>query len=116
MPVERALLPEIDVTDQQDGDIEHHFYEAEPVCTGIASQVLKNVRPRVEKDRLHVEQDEYHRHEVKFHRKRFPRITRRGDPTLIGLLFRFIGAPPPDERRNEDQSTSEKGSNQQVYQ
>ncbi len=37
VPVERALLPEIDITDQENGYIYHHFYEAKPPRLNVAS-------------------------------------------------------------------------------
>jgi hypothetical protein len=37
MPVKRSLFPEIDVTNQENGNIDHHLYEAEPSCFYIAS-------------------------------------------------------------------------------
>ena len=41
MPVQRALFPKIQITDQQDGDVEHHLPEAVP------PQTAKNVGPGV---------------------------------------------------------------------
>src|ERR1700739_4678898 len=116
MPVERALLPEIDVSDKQNGDVQHHFYEPEPTRLHVSGQVLKYVCPGVKKNRLHVEQDEHHRHQVEFHGKRLARLPRWSDSAFIRLILGFTGTPPPNERRNQNQSTGEKGSNQQVYQ
>jgi hypothetical protein len=36
VPVERALLPEIDITDQENGYIYHHFYETKPPRLHVA--------------------------------------------------------------------------------
>lgn len=49
VPVQRALFPEIEVTNQQDGDVNHHFQKAVP------SQTAKNIGPWVKKDGFHIE-------------------------------------------------------------
>src|SRR5215475_1236819 len=49
MPVARALFPEIEVTDQQDGDVNHHLDKAIPAKTA------KNIGPGIKKNRFHVE-------------------------------------------------------------
>src|SRR5262249_49658213 len=101
MPVECALFPEIDISDQQNSYVEHHLHEAETChCLPGADHILEDVRPGVQKDRFHVEQNEHHRHQVKFYRERFARVPRWGHATLIGLLLKLVRPAPPDKRRN----------------
>src|SRR6516225_188609 len=116
MPVQRALLPEIDVSDQEDGDIKHHFYEAKPPRFHVASQILEDVRPWVKKDGLDVEENEHHGHQVELYGKRFASVARRRDPAFVGLLLGFVRAAPANERRNGNQHTGEYGGYKQVYQ
>src|SRR6516162_8574212 len=116
MPVQRALLPEIDVSDQENGDIKHHFDEAKPPRLHVASQIFEDVRPRVEKDGLDVEENEHHGHQVELNGKRLAGVACRGNPAFVGLLFRFVWAAPANERRNSDEQTGEYGGYKQVYQ
>src|SRR6476646_11383380 len=68
MPVERAFLPQIEVADQQDGDVDHHLHE--PVHADTRRYFYKvtvNVGPWIQKDGFHVEKNENHRDEIKSH-------------------------------------------------
>src|SRR5271155_6164566 len=97
MPVECTPLQEIDITDQQDGHIKHHFYEAEPACLWISGQILKDVSPRKQEYGLDIKQDKDHRHKIKFHRERLAGIPGRCYPAFIRLRFGFTGPPPTNE-------------------
>src|SRR5712692_702511 len=55
VPIQRALFPEIDVTRQQDQDVDQHLYEPEP------AQFAIDVGPGVQKDSLDIEQNEHNR-------------------------------------------------------
>ena len=49
VPVQRAFFPEIQVTDQQDGNVDHHLHKAVP------PQTAKDVGPGVQEDGFDVE-------------------------------------------------------------
>src|SRR5208283_2543988 len=97
MPVEGALLPEIDVSHQQDGHIKHHFYEAEPACFHVASQIFEYIRPRIKKNRLHIEQNEDHRHQVELYRKGLAGIPCGRYAAFVWLSLRLVRAAPADK-------------------
>src|SRR6266567_3113400 len=80
MPVQRALFPEIQITDQQDGYVEHHLPEAVP------PQTAKDVGPGVQEDGFHIEQNENHRHEVELDGEGFPRVTCGFHAAFVRLL------------------------------
>src|ERR1700744_2027124 len=106
MPVERAFFPQIDVTDQQDGDVDEHLYVAvDSKSVRYLEHIAINVGPRVQKDRLDVEQDEDHRDEIKLHRKWFARVAHGFDTALICGLFCAIWTSPPDQDGKTGQNT-----------
>src|SRR5208283_2221689 len=115
MPVECALLPEIDVSNQQNGYIQHHFDEAEPPHCGVVNQILENVCPRIEEYGLDVEQDEDHLHEIKLHRERLAGISRGCYATLVGLQLGLVWTAPSDERGNSQQCPCQYHVDQHVY-
>src|SRR5260370_243040 len=88
MPVQRALFPEIQITDQQDGYVEHHLPEAVP------PQTAKDVGPGVQEDGFHVEQNENHRYEVKFDRDGCARVACRFHAAFVRLLLGPAWPPP----------------------
>src|SRR6202012_1707159 len=109
MPVERAFFPQIDVTDQQDGDVDEHLYVAvNAKSMRYLEHIAVNVGPRVQKDRLDVEQDEHHRDEIKLHGKWFARITHRFHAAFIGGLFCAIWASPSDSNGQSRQNTGQR--------
>src|ERR1700733_4928232 len=97
MPVERAFFPQIDITDQQDGDVNEHLYIAvNAKSMRYLEHIAVNVGPRVQKDRLDVEQDKDHRDEIKLYRKRVVSIADRFHAAFIGGLFCAIWPSPAD--------------------
>ncbi len=92
VPVERPFLPEIEVTHQQDPDVEEHLHEAKP------PQRPEDKGPGIQEDGFHIEQNKYHGDQIELHGKRFARIARRRDAALIGLRFYFGGASPAHQR------------------
>src|SRR5882672_1421768 len=109
VPVQRALFPEIEVTDQQDGNVYHHFDKA------VQSQLAKYQRPRIQKNRFHIEQNKDHRHEVELYGKGFARVAGRLHTTFVGLLLGLVWAAPADQLRKARNRASKEGGNQQVY-
>src|SRR6266851_10186954 len=93
MPVQRTLFPKIEIADQQDRDVKHHFVKA------IPPEGAENHRPRVKKNRLHIEKNKNHRDQVKLHRKWLTGIAGRLHPALVSLLFGAIWPPPADQNR-----------------
>jgi len=97
MPVERALFPEIDVPNQQDGNVHEHLCEAiSPHLYRMPDHVPVNVSPGIQEDRFYVKQDKDHGYEVKLHGERLACVARRFHPALVSLLFSAIWAPPSD--------------------
>src|SRR5271157_5975766 len=115
MPVKCALLPEIDVSDQQDGNVKHHFYEPKPPRCCVMRQILENVRPGIEEYSLNVEQDEDHRYQVKLDGKGLAGIPRGRHTTFIRLHLGLVWAAPSDQRGNGQQGPRECHSDKQVY-
>src|ERR1700691_666587 len=100
MPVERAFFPQIDITDQQDRDVDEHLYVAvNAKGMRYLEHIAVNVSPRVQKNRLDVEQDKDHRDEIKFYRKGLVSVTDRFHAAFIGGLFCAIWPPPTDRNR-----------------
>src|SRR5579864_8520733 len=100
MPVERAFFPQIDIADQQDGDVDEHLYIAvNAKGMRYLEHIAVNVSPRVQKDRLDVEQDKDHRDEIKLYRKGLVCIADRFYAAFVGGLFGAIWASPPDRDR-----------------
>src|SRR5688572_30482110 len=62
-PLERALAPDVDVGDGENGDEDQELDETEP------AQLLEHDRERVEEDDLDVEEDEEHRRQVEADRE-----------------------------------------------
>jgi len=115
IPVECALLQQIDVTNQQDGDIDHHLYEAEPPRCNVTYQILENEGPGVKEDSFNIEQDEDHGNEVEFHGERLARVSGGRDSTLVRLLLRLAGTFPSHQGRKRDECSGKKCRHQQVY-
>jgi len=108
VPVQRALFPEIEVTNQQDGDVYHHFDKT------IQSQLAKHVGPRIQKNRFHIEQNENHRDQVKLYREGFTGVACGLHATLIGLQLGLAGAPPADQLGKASDKAGKYGGNQQL--
>src|SRR6266853_5949281 len=92
VPVQRPFLPEIEVSHQQDPDVEEHLHEPEPM------QLAKNVGPRIEEDSFHIKQNKDHRDQIEFYGKRFASVTGRSDAALVRLRF-YFGWPSPTHQR-----------------
>src|SRR6266581_8921689 len=92
VPVQRPFLPEIEISHQQDLDVEEHLHEHEPM------QLAKNVGPRIEEDSFHIKQNKNHRDQIEFYGKRFAGVTRGSDATFIRLRF-YLGWPSPTHQR-----------------
>src|ERR1700731_150300 len=57
MPVERPLLPQINVPDQEDSDVNDHLYETKSTeAQRLLKHVAINIGPRVQEDSFHIEQ------------------------------------------------------------
>src|SRR6267154_5914909 len=104
MPVQRTLFPKIEIADQQDRDVNHHFIKA------ISPESAKNHRPRVEKNRFHIEKNKNHRDQVKLHGKWLASITGRLHAALVSLLLGASWPPPTDYNgKGADQSGQQGG-------
>src|SRR5713101_1714302 len=108
VPVESALLPEIEVTNQQDGNVKHHLCEAKPV------QVPKDVSPRIQEDGFHVEKDENHRHEIKFDGKGLASVPGRLHAALVRELLGAAGPAPADKDRGEQEDAGKNHGENQI--
>src|ERR1700691_6118759 len=78
VPVERALLPEENITNQQDDNVEQHLHKAKHI------QLVVNKRPRIQKDRFDIEQNENQGHHVEMNRKGLARVARGGNSAFAG--------------------------------
>src|ERR1700737_2394799 len=91
MPVERALFPEINVPNQEDGNVHEHLCEAiAPHLYRMPDHVPINVSPGIQEDRFYVKQDKDHGYEVKLHGERLACVARGFHPALVSLLFSAI--------------------------
>src|SRR5262249_50738206 len=81
VPVQRALLPKIEIPNQKDCNVQHHFIKA------ITPELAENHRPRVKENRFHVEKNKDHRDEVKFDGEGLARVAGRLHATFVSLLF-----------------------------
>lgn len=81
MPVERALFPEKNVTDEQDSNVEQHLDETKYF------QVAINQRPWIQKDCFDVKQNEQERDHVEVYRKGLSGISSGLDAAFIRLVF-----------------------------
>src|SRR5204863_9927576 len=91
VPVQRALLPEIEVTDKQNRNIYHHVHEA------VQTEIPEDEGPWIKKNRFDIEQDKDHCGQVKFYREGFTGVAGRLHATFICLEFRFAWAAPADD-------------------
>jgi len=91
VPVQRALFPEIEVTDKQNRDVYHHFHEA------VQTEIPEDEGPWIKKNRFDIEQDKNHCNQVKFYREGFTRVAGRLHATFVRLEFGFAWAPPADD-------------------
>src|SRR6266853_6431418 len=99
MPVQRTLFPKIEIADQQDRDVNHHFIKT------IAPEGAENDCPRVKKNRFHIEKNKNHSHQIKLHGKRLARVAGRLHAALVSLLFGAVWPPPADYNgKGADQS------------
>src|SRR5215470_15057269 len=104
VPVERALFPEIEISDQQDGNVDHHLEKA------IPAETAKNISPRVKKNRFHVEQNEDHCDEIKLHGKGFASVAGRFHTAFVCLKLSLAWAAPANELRKAcDNPSQESG-------
>lgn len=115
MPVERAFLPEIDIANQQNCDIKHHFQETKDSGVRMAGQIFENESPGVQEDGFHVKENEHHGDQVKLHGKRFAGVAGGRNAAFIGLHLGFIRTAPANESGEQNQRTGQSRSNEQVY-
>src|SRR5207249_557964 len=116
VPVERTLFPEIDIPDQQDGDINQHLEESIPAhADGLLDHIAIDVRPRVQEDCFHVEQNKDHGHKVEFYGKRFASIACGFHAAFVSLLFGATWAAPSYQDGSGGQRAGKGHSQQQVY-
>src|ERR1700680_987321 len=117
MPVERALLPQVNVPDQEDGDVNDHLDETESSkAQRLLEHVAINIGPRVQEDSFHIEQNENHGYEIEFDREGLPGIAGRHHAAFVRLLLGAIRAPPAHHGGKGRQYPSERRCHQQVYQ
>src|SRR6267142_533470 len=109
VPVQRALFPEIEITNQQDGEVYHHFDKA------IPSKTAKYVGPRIQENSFYVEQNKNHIDQIVFDREGLPGVSGRVHTAFIGLQLGLGGAPPADQLRKGCDHASKKCGSQQVY-
>ena len=115
MPVERAFFPQIEVPDQKDGDVYHHFREAvHPDARRHLDQVAVDVRPWIQKNGFHVEKYENHRHQIKSYGDWRARISRGLHAAFVGLLLSAARASPAHQHRGSRQRPGKRRGNQQV--
>src|SRR5579863_1037417 len=108
MPVEGALFPQINVPDQQDSNVDKHFYEAiDSKAVRDVEHITINVSPGVQKDCFHVKENENHGYQVKLYGEGFTRVAGGLHAALIGFLLGAIGAAPADENRNRGERASQ---------
>src|SRR5262252_4699125 len=112
MPVQGALFPEIEITDHQDRDIQHHFVEAIPTKQLVKFAIY--ISPRVEKDGFDVEQKENDSDQIPLYRERFSRVAGGLHAALVGLLFGAIRASPADQYRQGTDQPRQDGGDQKV--
>jgi hypothetical protein len=91
IPVERALLPEVNITGQQNYNVEQHLDKTEE------TQLTVHEGPRVKKYSLDVEQNEHQGDEVKLNGERFARVARRTNTALVRLILGARPLVPADE-------------------
>lgn len=115
MPVERALFPEIDIANQQNCDIKHHFQETKDSSVGMAGQIFEDESPWIKEDGFHVKENEHHGDQVELHGKRFAGVAGGSNAAFVGLHLGFIRTSPADEGGYQDQRAGQSRSNEQVY-
>src|SRR5580692_3383356 len=116
MPVERAFFPQIDVSHQEDGDVDEHLHEAEDSkAVRNLEHVAVNVGPRVQEDRFHIEQNKNHGHEIKLYGERLARVAGGIHTALIRLLLGAIWASPSHQDRKRGQGAGERHREDEVY-
>src|ERR1700690_1314378 len=81
IPIERALFPEEDVTNQQNSNVEQHLHKAEHF------KLVVHQRPWVQEDGLDIEQNKNQGHHVEVDGERLARVSDRGHPAFEGLIF-----------------------------
>jgi hypothetical protein len=80
-PVERALLPEVNVAGQYNYNVQKHLHETEDL------QIAVNQGPRIQEDCLDIEQNKQQGHHVELDGDWFARIARGPDAAFIRLVF-----------------------------
>src|SRR5260221_2747158 len=108
VPVQRDLFPKIEIADQQNCNVHHHFVKA------VAAQSSKNHRPWVKENGFHVEKDKDHRYQVKLHGKRLARVSGWLHSPFIRLLFGAVWPAPADQYRKAADQSGQDGGDQEV--
>src|SRR6185295_2258087 len=71
-PVKRAFLHDVDVTDEEQTDEDHHLeVNKRPHFRTLRREGFEHCCPRHEEDHFYVEQDEDHRDQVELHGESF---------------------------------------------
>src|SRR5215831_4205002 len=84
-PFERALLPDPDVTDDQDGEEDQHLKKTEQ------SERFELYGPGEEEDRFHVEHHKENGDDVETHRISSARVVHGIDAALVGHQLGLVG-------------------------
>src|ERR1035437_450616 len=89
-PVQRALLPGVDMSDFEDRQkcerAEEHL-QADAALTDRFDQIAKNRGPSEKENDFDVEQDEQHRDQVKLHTETRVRLGQRWHAALVRAVF-----------------------------
>src|SRR5262249_32033514 len=110
IPVERALLQQIEVAHEQDEDEEQHLDQA------VQPELAERHGPRVEEHRLDVEEDEEHRDQIELDREAGARVADRLDAALIRSELGRVLPPRHDERGHADRAGGEQQRHREEHQ
>src|SRR5580704_7552819 len=99
VPIEGALLPEEDVTDKQNYNVDQHLHKTED------PEFVVNECPGVKKNGFDIKQDKDQSHHVKMYGKRLPRVSHGGNSAFIRhILFARVFVTPDCSGGNHQHS------------
>src|SRR5262249_26389177 len=101
VPLQSALLQDVDVADEEHRDEQHHLDQGDP------AQIAERHGPGVEEHGLDVEEDEQHGDEIELDREPLTRRAQRIDAALVGHELLAAPAPRHDEAGEQDRAPGE---------
>src|SRR5205085_3340096 len=111
-PVERLLLPDVDVADGEQSDEDEHFAEEEHPGVAAAGVAIDD-RPRIEEGGFDVEQDEQHRDLIEADVDALAVRIEQRHAAFVRRRFRRIALmPSDDEVQREDHDADAEGDDQ----